>query len=46
MRVFEPLTEDQHPHPSTASYAKAFVLLESSDVSFFGYVRGSRRQLS
>ena len=31
MRVFEPLTAEQHAHPSTASYLKAFGLLEASD---------------
>ena len=31
MRVFEPLTGEQHAHPSTATYLKAFGLLEASD---------------
>lgn len=31
MRVFEPLTPEQHQHPATESYQKSFDLLESSD---------------
>ncbi len=31
MRVFEPLTPEQHHHPATASYNNAFGLLECSD---------------
>jgi adenylate cyclase len=31
MRVFEPLTAEQHAHPSAENYLKAFHLLEASD---------------
>ena len=31
LRVFEPLTSDDHADPATANYQKAFALLEASD---------------
>ena len=31
VRIFQPLTAEEHAHPSTVSYQKAFALLETSD---------------